>query len=382
MQHSNRISIVIDAKIPFIKGVLEPYANVIYAEGSEITTHTVKNADALIIRTRTHCNEELLRGSSVQFIATATIGTDHIDTDYCDAHNITWTNAAGCNSGSVYQYIASALAWLLQNEKVKLDSSTLGVIGCGHVGSKIVHLGKTLGMNVLINDPPLERAGHQDLVSLEYLLKNSDIVSIHTPLSRTGQDKTMHLFNAQMLNLLKPGAWFINSSRGEVVDGTALEAALAKHELGGAILDVWEHEPAISTSLLTQATLCTPHIAGYSADGKAMATQMSIRSLSDHFGIELNQWRSDSIPLPQNDVIINLNAHNKTLSDLFCEAILKTYDIIQDDKQLRNDIPGFEKQRGSYPVRREFHAYHLTICNGTQEIADIFSALGFQVTLP
>lgn len=376
-----RLSIVVDAKIPFIKGVLEPYADVIYAEGSAITPHVIANADALIIRTRTHCNEALLQGSSVKFIATATIGTDHIDTGYCDANNITWTNAAGCNSGSVYQYIASALAWLLHNKKIGLTAATLGVVGCGHVGSKVVHLAKTLGLNVLVNDPPQKRDGKSDLADLDYLLRNSDIISIHTPLTRAGQDKTEHLLNTQTLKLLKPTAWLINSSRGEVVDGTALSSTLTNHSLAGAILDVWEQEPAISASLLQQSTLGTPHIAGYSADGKAMATQMSVRSLSRHFGLNLNQWSPQSIPLPENSTTIRIDARDKTLSDIFCEAVFHTYNIANDDQRLRGDISGFEKQRGDYPVRREFQAYHLIIQNGDKYISGVLSSLGFQVTL-
>lgn len=381
-QHlSGGLSVIIDAKIPFIKGILEPYANVRYMEGSDINTSAVAHADALIIRTRTRCNEQLLKNSPVRFIATATIGTDHIDTAWCDTHGITWTNAAGCNSGSVYQYIASALAWLLQNNEIDLPNTTLGVVGCGHVGSKIARLGEITGMKVLVNDPPLERSLGGSFVSLDYLLQQADIVTLHTPLTREGADKTFHLIDAARLDTMKPTAWLINSSRGEVVDGQSLERHLLHERIQGAILDVWEHEPDISSSLLQTVTLATPHIAGYSADGKATATRMSVQALSRHFGLPLNEWQPAFVPQPPGGTTMTIDAAGKSLAELYAEIILQTYDIADDTQRLRNAVSNFEKQRGDYPVRREFHAYRLCLKNAESRIAGIFTSLGFQVML-
>jgi Phosphoglycerate dehydrogenase and related dehydrogenases len=373
--------IVIDEKIPFIKGVLEPYADVNYVEGAQIDSSLVANADALIVRTRTICNESLLKNSTVKFIATATIGTDHIDTAYCDAKGVFWTNAPGCNSGSVYQYIASVLSWLVMEKRMELENMTLGVVGCGHVGSKVARLGQLLGMKVLVNDPPLQRTRGGSFISLDDLLQQADIVSLHTPLTRSGEDKTFHLINSVNLNRMKPSAWLVNSSRGEVVDGESLKTALDNKIIQGAVLDVWEHEPYISAGLLNQVNLATPHIAGYSADGKATATAMSVRALSRFFNLPLDTWQPDSIPLPPQSTLLNIDAANKTLSQLFAEVVWATYAISDDNDRLRRAVTDFEKQRGNYPVRREFQAYTINLENGNGQLVDFLKALGFQVAL-
>ncbi|MBP1640880.1 MAG: erythronate-4-phosphate dehydrogenase [Bacteroidetes bacterium] len=378
---SNRPIIIIDNKIPFIKGVLESYAEVSYVEGSKITSQIVSNADALIVRTRTRCDESLLKNSSVKFIATATIGTDHIDTSYCDANGIFWTNAAGCNSGSVYQYIASVLAWLIREKNCNLEALTLGVVGSGHVGSKIVRLGQLLGMKVLVCDPPLQRTRGGDFVSLDYLLQNADIVTLHTPLIRQGKDRTFHLIDADKLKILKPTSWLINSSRGEVVDGEALHMALENKLLQGAMLDVWEHEPDISFDLLDKVDLATPHIAGYSLDGKATATTMSVQALSRFFDLPLNDWQPPVIPLPQYTIELSMDATDKSLTQLFADVVWFTYAIVDDDRRLRMSVTDFEQQRGLYPVRREFHVYTIQLKHGTREQIDFLEGLGFKIIL-
>jgi len=377
----HRPSIVIDNKIPFIQGVLEPYAEVSYCEGTAINRGVVANADALIVRTRTRCDEALLKNSPVKFIATATIGTDHIDTAYCDANGIFWTNAAGCNSGSVYQYIASVLAWLCRERNCNPEASTLGVVGCGHVGSKIVRLGHLLGMRVLVCDPPLQRTKGGDFVSLDYVLQNADIVTLHTPLIRQGDDRTFHLIDAGKLKMVKPTTWLINSSRGEVVDGDALQMALQNKLLQGAMLDVWEHEPDISTGLLGKVTLATPHIAGYSADGKATATAMSVQALSRFFNLPLAGWQPDIIPFPQHPTDLVVDAAGKSIAELFTEVVWYTYAIVDDDRRLRLNVAGFEKQRGAYPVRREFQAYTIHLCHGNSHQSDFLKGLGFNLIL-
>ena len=278
------MKIVADDKIPFLRGALEPYAEVVYLPGREITGDILRNADAMLIRTRTKCDEQLLRNTSVKFIGTATIGYDHIDTGYCEKNNISWTNAPGCNSSSVQQYIASALVTVASDFKFSLKDKTIGIIGVGNVGSKVAKLAKILEMNVLLNDPPRERReGGSEFVNIDNILREADIITVHVPLTMEGMDRTFHLFDRVALEKMKKGSWFLNSSRGEVADTVALKNFLAASKQGGAVIDVWENEPDVDQELLSKVFLATPHIAGYSTDGKANGTAMVVNSLSRFF---------------------------------------------------------------------------------------------------
>ena len=266
------MKIVVDKKIPFINGVLEKHADVVYLEGRDISRKDLLDADALIIRTRTTCNRELLEGTSVRFIASATIGFDHIDTAFCEAKKIFWTNAAGCNSSSVQQYIAGALVCLAEKLDITLSGKTIGVVGVGNVGRKIAKLCEAVGMKTLLSDPPRQRTEGSDcFVSLEKVVEESDIITLHVPLNRNSIDKTLHMGNESFFARLKKGQILINSSRGEVVDSIALKSCLRRGTLAACILDVWEHEPDVDRELLKLVDIGTPHIAGYSADGKANA---------------------------------------------------------------------------------------------------------------
>ena len=257
------MKIVCDNKIPFLKGVLEPYADVVYLPGKETTPEVVRDADAIITRTRTACNEALLAGSQVQVIATATIGFDHIDAAWCDAHGIYWENAPGCNSGSVRQYIASVLVTLARRYGLDLENTALGVVGVGNVGRKVAAIARALGMKVLLNDPPrARREGPDAFVSLDEICAQSDIITVHVPLSNEGEDATWHLFDAARLATLRPDQILINSSRGPVVDNAALKAVLQKSGLKAAVLDVWEGEPQLDPELVGLLALSTPHLAG------------------------------------------------------------------------------------------------------------------------
>ena len=234
------MKIVIDKNIPYIQGVFEPYAKVIYLKGSAISGEDVKDADALIIRTRTKCNQDLLEKSKVCFIASATIGHDHIDSDYLQKRGIGWSNCPGCNSYSVQQYVASCLVTLSRRYKLDLSKLTLGVVGCGNIGKKVVFLAKKLGMKVLINDPPRAKGeANQGFVSLEKIKKQADIITIHTPLIRWGEYKTYHLIDFPFLQELKRESFLINTARGDIVDNKALCKALEQGKIAGAILDVW-----------------------------------------------------------------------------------------------------------------------------------------------
>jgi erythronate-4-phosphate dehydrogenase len=234
------MKIVADDKIPFLKGALEPYAEMIYLPGKQIDREILKDADALLIRTRTKCTADLLEGTSIRFIGTATIGFDHIDTQYCNKRKIYWTNAPGCNSSSVQQYIAAALLKIAYENSFSLKDKTLGIIGVGNVGSKVEKFARTVGMNVLLNDPPRARLeGKKNFHALNTVLSESDIVTVHVPLNVAGEDLTFHLFDDEKLTGMKHGSWFLNTSRGEVVDTAALKKVLNSGKLSGAIIDVW-----------------------------------------------------------------------------------------------------------------------------------------------
>ena len=318
----NKMKIIADEAIPYLKGIFENECEVEYYPGSEITPQRVKDADALIVRTRTKCNAQLLEGSKVKVIASATIGTDHIDRAWCQSHNIALFNAPGCNSGGVLQYFLTALFKCLSTRELwqkflnsapdatGAESSaagaaagaaegaaaaatatesapfTVGVIGVGNVGSKVAAACEGLGFEVLRNDPPKERqqtlaynSGYlrivdfKDYYSLGYLLENSDVVTLHVPLDET----TRGMADASFFARMKPGAIFINSSRGEVVDEAALLANI--HKLAAVVLDVWVGEPNINKELLQSAFIATPHIAGYSAEGKIKGTQMAAEAI-------------------------------------------------------------------------------------------------------
>ncbi len=375
---NSKICIVADDKIPFLKGALEPFAEVIYHAGKEINKEMLKDVDALITRTRTKCNKNLLEGTKVKFIATATIGFDHIDTAFCDANGINWTNAPGCNSGSVMQYIASALVRLSMKHGFNLSDKTIGIVGHGNVGSKIAILASALGMKVLVNDPPLQRKGTlPNAVLLDEISEKADIITFHVPLNKEGVDKTFHLVDEEFLKSVKPGTIIINSSRGEVLDGLALKSALKNKKLKAAVLDVWENEPHIDLELLDLVDIATPHIAGYSVDGKANGTAMSVQAISDFFGFGLKNWFPGNVPLPKNQYI-SIENKTRTKEEIFTEIILKTYDIMQDDLKFRELPAAFEKQRGEYPVRNEFMNY---IVKTDKHIAltEKISNLGFKI---
>jgi erythronate-4-phosphate dehydrogenase len=319
------LKIIADDNIPFLKGVLEPYAEVIYLPGKDIGKDIIDNADALLIRTRTKCTESLLKGTKIRFIGTATIGFDHIDTHYCDKNNIRWTNAPGCNSTSVYQYIAAALLIISSTFRFNLKDKTIGIIGVGNVGSKVEKFARTLGMNVLLNDPPRARIeGNKPFVMLENVLYNADIVTVHVPLNMAGEDKTYHLFNEWRFKEMKKSAWFINTSRGEVTDTAALNKTLRSGKAGGAVIDVWENEPEIDLDLLSNVFLGTPHIAGYSTDGKANGTTMVVNSLSSFFDFPLKDWYPDNVPKPAKPGI-TINGKGKSDEEIIREAVLQYY---------------------------------------------------------
>ena len=373
------LRIIADDKIPFLNGVLEPYAKIAYLPGNMITRSAIGDADALLVRTRTHCDSVLLKDSPVKFIATATIGFDHIDTAYCQSQNIHWENAPGCNSSSVQQYIASALIQLAKFHKSALKGRTIGIVGVGNVGSKVEKIARAFGMKVLLNDPPRERKeGSSHFAPLDELLSLADIITLHVPLNTAGQDKTQHLFNETTIGKMKPGAYLLNTSRGEVIETKALLNALTEGKIASAVLDVWENEPNIDLQLMKKVHIATPHIAGYSADGKAKGTAMIVQALSRQFNLPLTDWFPPGIPQPDRPVIF-IDGKGKNSEEIRMEAISYTYDIMADDQRLRTSPVTFELQRGHYPVRREFPAYALHVKNTGASTLQTLKLMGFNV---
>jgi len=373
------MKVVADDKIPFLKGVLEQAGiEVKYLAGAKTTAADVADAEALITRTRTKCREELLKGSAVKFIATATIGFDHIDTEYVEKQGIFWTNAPGCNSSSVAQYMTSLLLNWAVKKKFALENKVLGVIGVGHVGSKVARVGEALGMQVLLNDPPRERAeGSGKFVSLDTIIEKSDIITIHVPLEYEGCDATFHLAGEAFLQKLKPHQYLVNASRGEVVDNAALREALKARKISGAALDVWENEPDIDLELLELLDYATPHIAGYSTDGKANGTSMSVNALAKFFDLcdDLKNFYPGNVPLPEK-VELDL-PENGSFEERLLPVVSSSYDIAEDSMRLHGDPQEFEKLRGNYPLRREFHNF--TVRNADGKCADALMKLGFKL---
>ena len=346
------MKIVVDDKIPFIReAIAQISTDVIYKPGIAISPDDIHDADALIIRTRTRCDETLLKGSKVSFIATATIGYDHLDIEYLKRAHITWTNGPGCNANSVGQYIHSCLLLLEKEKGYNLSNTTVGLVGVGHVGHAVIEAIRPLGVQILLNDPPqkeaLRKAGkpHEFFLKMEELQEKCDIISFHTPLITKGPYPTFHLANKTFFNALKKQPIIINTSRGAVVDNTDVLQALKDGIIRDAIIDTWENEPNINQELLNLIYIGTPHIAGYSADGKANATRMALTALCNHFHLPVTfQIRVPQLPEEE------LPEPNLTET----ERALVLYNPHTDSLKLKSHPTMFEELRGNYPLRREF----------------------------
>ena len=346
------MKIVVDDKIPFIReAIAQISTDVIYKPGIAISPDDIHDADALIIRTRTRCDETLLKGSKVSFIATATIGYDHLDIEYLKRAHITCTNCLGCNANSVGQYIHSCLLLLEKEKGYDLSKTTVGLVGVGHVGHAVIEAIRPLGVQILLNDPPqkeaLRKAGkpHEFFLKMEELQEKCDIISFHTPLITKGPYPTFHLANKTFFNALKKQPIIINTSRGAVVDNTDVLQALKDGIIRDAIIDTWENEPNINQELLNLIYIGTPHIAGYSADGKANATRMALTALCNHFHLPVTfQIRVPQLPEEE------LPEPNLTET----ERALVLYNPHTDSLKLKSHPTMFEELRGNYPLRREF----------------------------
>jgi erythronate-4-phosphate dehydrogenase len=370
--------VVADERIPFLRGVLEEAGcRVIYAPGDEITSTMLREACALLVRSRTLVNRALLEGSRVRFVGTGTIGYDHLAVRYLAQRDISWANAPGCNAGAVMQYVTAALLHLITKHRLQPEELTLGVIGLGHVGSRVASAATALGMNILLNDPPRARhEGSEGFVPLDHLLLNSDIISLHVPLQHEGPDPTRHLAGHSFFAKIPGPVFFLNTSRGPVCKHQALLKAMQKGIVRDAVLDVWESEPAMEQELLEACSITTPHIAGYSIDGKANATTMIVRALSRKFRLGLNHWHPADIPEPGNTLI---TGKDPSAAATVKRAVNHTYNIGQDSNKLKTHPAAFEALRNNYPKRWELQNYTVSLPEPNPEAKRILEKLGFTV---
>ena len=365
------MKIIVDKHIPYIKGIVEHYGEVEYLSGNQFTKNAVKDADTLIVRTVVHLGKDLLEGSKIKLICSATIGFDHIDTSYCQQSGIAWRNAPGCNSGSVMQYIVSALIVLSQKMNFDLKGKTIGIIGVGNVGTKVAKACHLLGMRVLLNDPPRQTEERLDgFVDLERIKKEADIISFHTPLIKDGEFKTYHMADTRFFESLERIPVIINSARGGIIETGAIKKAITDNKISGTIIDCWENEPNIDVEYMQMVDIATPHIAGYSADGKANASRMSLENLAGFWHLPKGIINEIHIPQVENPTIDLKGVENQLYY-----SVLQTYNPLEDSEKLTADPALFSGLRGNYSLRREYEAYR--ILNACEEDLLLLKRLGF-----
>lgn len=366
------MKIIADPSIPFVREAFAPFGDVQLVPGRQIDAAAVREADALLVRSVTPVNAALLDGSRVRFVGSATIGTDHVDAGYIARRGIGFASAQGSNANSVAEYVVAALLEMAHRRRFRLRDKTLGVVGVGHIGSRVVRYAQALGMRVLQNDPPRQRAeGLADFVELDRLCAQADIVTLHVPLD----DTTRHLLHRDNLR----DFILINTARGAVVDNPALLKAIDGDRLDGAVLDVWENEPNISPELLDVVDIGTPHIAGYSLDGKVNGTRMIYRAACEFFGIKAT-WDPAPLMPPPTVPRLELNVRGADEDEeILRRVVRRVYDIGADDCALRKRVRDFDLLRAEYPVRREFFNTELVLHGASESLRQKFAALGFRL---
>lgn len=377
--------IVADENIPLLDAFFQGFGEIRRVPGRSIDRATVEQADVLLVRSVTNVNRALLEGSKVRFVGTCTIGTDHLDLDYFQRAGIQWSSAPGCNARGVVDYVLGSLQTLAEIEGADLNQRTYGVVGAGEVGGRLVKVLKGLGWNVLVCDPPRQIAEDGDYVSLEQIIEQCDVISLHTPLTKSGNGSTWHLFDRERLNRLKPGAWLINASRGPVVDNVALRDVLLSREDLQAVLDVWEGEPEVDVDLADLCVLATPHIAGYSLDGKQRGTAQIYQAFCAHLGQAPAIELSDLLPPPWlAEVHLNASTDPAWALATLCRSV---YDPRRDDADFRRSLVGtvdeqrkaFDLLRKHYPERREIDGLKVRIHGQSALLSGIVEALGAEL---
>lgn len=381
------MQIICDANMPYAEAAFKTLGEVRLLDGRTIRAADVRMAEMLFTRSTTRVNRGLLEGSRIRFYGSAVIGTDHIDAAYLQSAGIPWCAAPGCNAESVGQYITTALLWLAGRHDLTLAGRTLGVIGIGNVGRKIVAKGRALGMQVLACDPPRQRDPHDTeahlFVPLAQLLAESDFITCHVPLNRNGGDCTWHLLDTAAFAQMKPNVVLLNAARGPVIDTDALLNVLGKR-VAYTVMDTWEGEPAYRTDLLTRTDLATPHIAGHSFEGKVNGTRMVYRAACQFLGVTPTyEFPLPEPPLPVWEADVAGRNDEAVLRDL----VLATYDIAADDRRLRDTRTldtlersrAFDALRTNYPLRREFAATKVSLRRASHELCAKIAGLGFNL---
>lgn len=377
------IRVVADENIPAIARALPGEIELRLLPGREIGPDAVREADALLVRSVTRVDARLLQQSSVRFVASATAGLDHVDAHWLEEQGIPFAWAPGSNAESVAQYVAAALVQQASRSGIPLSGRTIGIVGLGQCGSRVERIARALGMEPLFCDPPLARAsGDGRFVRLESLVE-ADFLTLHVPLTEQGPDRTRNLISRSFIEAMRPGATIINASRGGVLDETALAEALGDRRLGGAVVDAWAGEPAINRDLLARVTLGTPHIAGYSADGKLRGTATIARAFASAFDLEMNWKPEDELPSREGEIDLT----GRSAIDALATAVSHAYSIEHDSEALarcRDMAPAeaaahFDRLRKEYPVRREFSAFTVRIDASDKAVAQTFSGLGFSI---
>jgi len=379
------VLIVADENIPYVREAFASLGEVTTVPGRSLTRSALAEAEVLLVRSVTGVGPELLAGTPVRFVATATIGTDHVDTAYLKERGIGFASAPGSNANSVAEYLVAALLVLAERLGWTLAGRSIGVVGVGNVGSLVVARCRALGMRVLQNDPPrFDAEGDSAFRPLEDLL-DCDVITLHVPLARGGPYPTFHLADEPFFGRLRAGAVFLNTSRGAVHDTEALLKAIEAGRLSAAGLDVWEDEPNVSTDLLARATLATPHVAGYSFDGKVRGVEMIYRAACEFLGSEPT-WRPDLPPPPVPELTVEPSGRQD--EDVLREVVGRVYSIEADDREMRKllELPAqdrarhFDSLRKNYPVRREFPNTVVTAEGASPGLRATLRGLGFQVT--
>lgn len=374
--------IVADENIPLVDAFFAEFGEIRRLPGRQITRADVHDADVLLVRSVTKVDRDLLEGSAVRFVGTCTIGTDHLALDYFHQEGIQWSSAPGCNARGVVDYVLGSLLTLAEIEGADLNQRTYGVVGAGEVGGRLVNVLKGLGFNVLVCDPPRQAAEGGDYVSLEQIIERCDVISLHTPLDKSAENATWHLLDQQRLNQLKHGTWLINASRGPVIDNNALREVLTQREDLQAVLDVWEAEPQVDVELADLCVLATPHIAGYSLDGKQRGTAQIYQAFCDFLGQEAVIKLADLLPAPWlAKVELSADSDPAWALATVCRGV---YDPRRDDADFRRSLVGtvqeqklaFDALRKHYPVRREIEGLQVRIEGESQGLTQMFKALG------
>ncbi|MCE5339598.1 MAG: 4-phosphoerythronate dehydrogenase PdxB [Planctomycetaceae bacterium] len=374
------MKIIADENIPFVKECFSSAGNVTTVHGRKISKDILQDADALLVRSITKVNKDLLDGTNIKFVATATIGFEHIDIDYLKSKNISFASAPGSNANSVAEYVTSTLLNLAEKYHFDISKKSIGIVGVGNVGSRVEKKAKALGMKVVLNDPPLKRlSGDEKYRPLNEIL-DCDIITLHTPLTKDGIDKTYHLADENFLAAMKDGAILFNTCRGGVHDTAALKKAIATKKLSACVLDVWEKEPDIDVELLEMVDFGTPHIAGYSYDGKVVGMIMIYEAFCRFFNIQAKHTAKDFLPPAQISEIVIKNEKSPLLF-----AVNTLYNISKDDANLRQmknepaDKRGayFDSLRKNYPVRREFP--NTKVLTDSKMLKNILEGIGFRV---